>query len=84
MVWWFLCPVKDSLGRRRCGRRIGKLHLPPGEAYFGCRDCHELTYQSWQEHKVGLEMLVPIAERRGREVGEVRRMMKPQIALQSV
>ena len=34
--WWFACP--------RCGRRAGKLYLPPGEQFFGCRLCHRLTY----------------------------------------
>ena len=33
---WLLCPV--------CRRRVGKLYLPPDEAYFACRHCHELTY----------------------------------------
>jgi hypothetical protein len=35
-----------------CGRRAGKLYLPPGGRYFGCRLCHGLTYTSCQEsHK---------------------------------
>ncbi len=67
---------------RRCGRRVGKLYLPPGEAYFACRECHQLTYQSQQEHRCGLGMLGPVAEHTGREVGDVRRIMKPQILLQ--
>jgi len=79
--WWFQCPLKGLSGRR-CGRRVGKLYLPPGEAYFGCRACHELTYQSRQEHRCGLGLLGPLAERTGREVKGVRRMMKPQIVLQ--
>jgi hypothetical protein len=29
---------------------VGKLYLPPGARYFGCRRCHELTYRSCQEH----------------------------------
>lgn len=44
---WFACPV--------CGRRVGKLYLPPGETYFGCRACHGLTYRSSQaSHTVDL------------------------------
>jgi hypothetical protein len=27
----------------------GVLYLPRGEKYFGCRKCHDLTYQSCQE-----------------------------------
>ena len=42
--WWFTCPL--------CARRVGKLYLPPGGIYFGCRHCHDLTYRSCQEsHK---------------------------------
>lgn len=40
---WFTCPLVA------CNRRAGKLHLPPGEKYFGCRTCHNLTYRSCQE-----------------------------------
>ncbi len=48
--WWWICPlVKDG---RRCGRRVGKIYLPPGGQYFGCRHCYALTYESCQEsHK---------------------------------
>ncbi|WP_020471188.1 hypothetical protein [Zavarzinella formosa] len=45
--WWFTCPL--IIAGIPCGRRVGKLHLPPGERYFGCRHCHLLTYQSSQE-----------------------------------
>jgi hypothetical protein len=45
--WWFTCPlVRQGVP---CRRRVGKLHLPPGELYFGCRECHDLTYRSSQE-----------------------------------
>ena len=27
--WWFVCPL--TVNGRRCGRRCGKLYLPPGE-----------------------------------------------------
>ena len=43
--WWFECPL--LVGDRECGRRAGKLYLKG--RYFGCRDCHDLTYQSCQE-----------------------------------
>lgn len=45
--WWFICPL--IVGGRVCERRAGKLHLPPGAKYFGCRKCHNLTYRSSQE-----------------------------------
>lgn len=41
--FWFTC---------KCGKRVGKLYLPPGEFYFKCLQCHDLTYLSCQEsHK---------------------------------
>jgi len=48
--WWFECPVvKNGM---YCGNRSSKLYLPPGQLYFGCRACYDLTYQSCQEsHK---------------------------------
>ena len=45
--WWFSCP-RQRVGNS-CGRRVGKLYLPPGAFYFSCRDCHDLTYRSSQE-----------------------------------
>jgi hypothetical protein len=45
--WWFRCPL--SVNGLPCGRRVSKLHLPPGGKYFGCRHCHGLTYESSQE-----------------------------------
>jgi hypothetical protein len=48
--WWFACPF--TIEGERCNRRVAKLYLPPGEHEFGCRKCHDLTYQSSQEsHK---------------------------------
>jgi hypothetical protein len=50
LLWWFLCPLASQGGA--CGRRVGKLYLPPRGRYFGCRQCHGLTYTSCQEsHK---------------------------------
>jgi hypothetical protein len=46
--WWFICPL--VVNDRKCGRRIGKLHLPPGARYFGCRHCHDLTYESTRKN----------------------------------
>ena len=42
--WWYTCPA--------CNRRAGVLHLPPGEAFFACRTCHDLSYRSrWRGYK---------------------------------
>jgi hypothetical protein len=31
---------------------VGKLYLPPGGKFFGCRQCYDLTYESCQRsHK---------------------------------
>lgn len=46
--FWFWCPVVDF--RTRCGRRVGRLYLPPGQQVFGCRHCYNLTYLSAQRH----------------------------------
>jgi hypothetical protein len=35
-------------------RQAGRLYLPSGSRYFGCRACHDLTYTSCREsHKRG-------------------------------
>jgi len=48
--WWFVCAL--TCNGRYCGRRVGKLHLPPQGRYYGCRHCYNLTYTSCQEsHK---------------------------------
>ncbi len=38
--WWFCCP--------RCRRRVARLHLPSRVQRFGCRTCHDLSYESAQ------------------------------------
>ena len=43
--WWFRCPLVREKGGV-CGKRVAKLWLPPGQRYFGCSGCHELTYKS--------------------------------------
>jgi hypothetical protein len=45
--YWFTCPLK--VNDWPCRRRVGKLYLPPGGKYFGCRHCYNLTYKSCQE-----------------------------------
>ena len=36
--YWFACPS--------CGRRVAVLYLAPGNVYFRCRNCNNLSYQS--------------------------------------
>ena len=45
--WWMLCPMLSENGEM-CGKRIGKLYLPPKRSRFGCRKCWELSYKSSQ------------------------------------
>ena len=48
--WWFVCPL--VVHGWPCELRVGKLCLPPGCRYFGCRTCYALTYTSSQQsHK---------------------------------
>jgi hypothetical protein len=47
--WWFLCPL--GVNGVPCGRRVGKLYLPPAAGYYGCRHCHDLTYASCREDR---------------------------------
>lgn len=48
--WWFSCPL--TLHGFSCHRRLRTLYLPPGERYFGCRACYNLTYTSCQESHI--------------------------------
>lgn len=49
--WYFVCMASRGDGQA-CGRRVAKLYLPPGQWYFACRHCYNLTYTSCNEsHK---------------------------------
>ncbi len=41
--YWLTCPLDKT------GRKLSILYLPPGKKYFGCRQCHNLTYMSCQD-----------------------------------
>ena len=45
--YWFTCPLQ--VGGELCQKRVGKLYLPPGGIYFGCRHCYDLVYLSSRE-----------------------------------
>jgi len=53
--WWGICPL--VVNGQACNRRVGKLCLPPGGRYFGCRHCYRLTYRSVQEHDKRVDAL---------------------------
>ena len=49
--YYFICSGVNGL----CGRRVGKLYLPPRECQFACRNCYNLTYRSTKEHNKRLD-----------------------------
>jgi len=65
--WWFACPL--GVEGERCNDRVAKLYLPPQGRKFGCRKCHDLTYESSQESHAydGLAALCTGGERSGEE-----------------
>jgi hypothetical protein len=70
--WWFICPL--TVNGRHCGRRVGKLYLPNGARYFGCRRCYDLTYTSCHESHKYDRCLAELGREvglSGREVAEV-------------
>jgi hypothetical protein len=72
--WWFLCPL--IVNDWACGRRVGKLYLPPGGRYFGCRHCHELTYTSCQESRKYDGLFRRMAADTGQDFATVKRVMQ--------
>ena len=40
--WYILCPA--VAGEEPCDQRAEVLYLPPGQEYFACRRCHNLSY----------------------------------------
>lgn len=62
--WWFTCPMFDDQFFQ-CGRRVAKLYLKGG---FGCRQCHNLTYEScrqshrWEREKRATARLLAESE----------------------
>jgi hypothetical protein len=70
--WWFVCPLQ--VGDAPCGRRVGKLYLPPAGPYFGCRHCHDLTYTSCRESHKFDRLHRHIAATLGWDEGAVKRV----------
>jgi len=49
-----LCaPGRASL--HGCGFKTSRLYLPPGSSRFACRQCHNLTYISAQQHSAKVD-----------------------------
>jgi hypothetical protein len=71
--WWFVCPL--VVADCPCGRRVGKLYLPPGGRYFGCRRCYRLTYTSCQESRKYDRAFRFLARDTGYDFATVKRLM---------
>ena len=71
--WWFVCPL--VVNGEPCERRVGKLYLPPGSRYFGCRHCYDLTYTSCQESRKYDGLFRRLAADMGTDLATVRRAM---------
>lgn len=50
--YWFLCPM--------CNRRVGTVYKPPGELYFGCRTCYNLSYASRNVSHTAMDRLLTL------------------------
>lgn len=72
--WWFVCPLVTN--GRPCGRRAGKLYLPPGARYYGCRHCYRLTYTSCNESRKYDGLYRTLARDMGWDPADVKRVMK--------
>jgi hypothetical protein len=72
--WWFRCPL--VVRGQPCGRRVGKLYLPSGGRYYGCRHCYDLTYTSCQESRKYTSLYRQLARETRRDVDTVRRLLK--------
>jgi hypothetical protein len=71
--WWFVCPLnKNGI---YCGRRVAKLYLVPGSKYFGCRHCHELSYDSRNESRLVRWGQVGYCVKLERQIDELRERM---------
>ena len=76
--WWMRCPL--VVAGQPCRRRVARLYLPPAGRYFGCRFCHDLTYESSQTSHQYARALAPIARALGSEMSgdAVARLVFPR------
>lgn len=63
---WFRCPVIGQ-GGMPCARRCRIVYLPPSAWVFGCRQCHDLAYESQRLSPV--DRIVRRVNRLERELG---------------
>lgn len=78
--WWFICPL--VVNGQICQRRCRIVYMSPGAEYFGCRECHRLTYESRQRHREkfyeGLEKPYKVAEAARKELTKARSWEKKE------
>ena len=67
--WGFRCPLVHE--ETPCHRRCERLYLPPGQRYFGCRQCYHLTYTSTQTSHT----YDPLAKHMGLTPAQVRQAL---------
>jgi hypothetical protein len=72
--WWFRCPACRG-GGPPCGRRVGKLYLPPGGKVFACRHCYDLAYTSSRESRKYNSMFRSLAAETKLPVAVVKRVL---------
>ena len=75
--YWFKCPL--VLNGSPCNRRVGKIYLPHGAKYFGCRHCFNLAYRSAQTHEKRFDFLTRLMKGKSRRLEveeEIERMAK--------
>jgi hypothetical protein len=74
--WWFHCPlIKNG---RPCNRRVGRLYLPSGGNYFGCRHCYDLTYTSCQDSHKYDRLYALVAKNAGTTPDMVKRALSEE------
>lgn len=76
--WWFICPLDRNEGGG--GRRVIKLHLPPGSRYFGSRTAYGLTYQSCRESNANAGLYRLLATQLNSDPQRIRRALKQRRA----
>jgi len=83
--WWFICPPVVG---RSCQRRRRIVYMPPGAEYFGCRECHRLTYESRQRHREkfyeGFEKPYKAADAAQKELAKARSWQKKEKILRKL
>lgn len=72
--YWFICPLsRDGV---HCGRGVAKLYCAPGAKYYGCRHCHNLSYESRNETRSGMYAAFGGVLKTEKQIEELRSQIK--------